>query len=618
MTSFPSFDQLSEAPQRDFNAVSRIAFFFGPENKKLFGTFHFVDGTASTDTAILLCPSLGVEYMDPYRPLRYVADYHALAGIPALRIDYHGTGDSSGVNDEPDRLQDWMLSIKLACQQLKDMSGCKRVIVFGFRFGGTLATLLAQELAIEGLILWAPVESGRQYLREIRALQMTAVNQPDTSGLLEAGGAVFVPETIAEIERIKLSHCRPKVDRILIIPRDDLPASDMLKRAWEEKGLSVTQAVYPGFANMVLEARFVQIPHMAIQKIVEWSCALAGREKVSRTFEVQGLTDTMTFPHFNSCADEQLDTAGTIQESIIRYGPNNSRLGILSGPVTSTKNNLPIVILANSGSNHRVGPNRLYVLFARALARKGYRCLRIDMDGLGDGVKSDPETENVVYMDHSSDEIHLAIESFGANYKENKYILAGLCSGAYFAFRASYDLTDVNIVECYMINPLTFHWEEGMTIDDSPAVTYAVWHSYKKSIKRPERWFKLLTGRISIKNLVTTIWDRMIILTTARIHALTLNNDKTSKKYEGKNLGKNLHCLAERNIQISFLLARDDAAYDVLMSMAGKTAKKLQKRSKLSIQFIEKADHTFSRYMPRCQAINKMVEHFENKWGSAT
>ncbi|MBI1422183.1 MAG: hypothetical protein GC149_01870 [Gammaproteobacteria bacterium] len=556
--------------------------------------------------------------MDPYRPLRYVADYHAMAGIPALRFDYHGTGDSSGLNDEADRLADWLRSIKLACQQLRDMSGCKKIIVFGFRFGGALATLVAQDLAIDGLILWAPVESGRQYLREIRALQMAALNQPDASGLLEAGGAVFVPATIAEIDKIKLCLCRPKANRILIIPRDDLPASDKLKLAWGQQGLAVDQVVYPGFANMMLEARFVQIPHAAIQKIVEWSCELAEARNVSRSFDLPFAAVVMTLPHFNSCADERPDTAGMIQESIIKYGPDNSRLGILSGPATPAKNTLPIVILANSGSNHRVGPNRLYVLFARALARKGYRCLRIDMDGLGDGAKADPESENIVYMDHSSDEIHLAIKSFGEHYKENKYILTGLCSGAYFAFRACLDLTDIDIVECHMINPLTFHWEAGMTIDDSPAVTYVNWYAYKKSIKNPASWLKLLTGRVSIKNLLTTIWNRLMILTTARIRALQNYKDKTPAKYEGKDLDKNLYCLAERNIHISFLLARDDAGYDVLMSMAGKTARKLQKRSKLSIQFIEKADHTFSRYTPRCQAINKLVEHFENKWGSNT
>lgn len=617
MTPDPLTDEQLYATGYDFSSVERIAFFFGPQNKKLFGTFHFVDGATTTDSAILLCPSLGVEYMDPYRPLRYIADYHAMAGIPALRFDYHGTGDSSGLNNEPNRLEDWMNSIKLACQQLREMSGCKKIILFGFRFGGTLATLVSQELSIDGLILWAPLESGRRYIREIRALQMTAVNQPEDTGLLEAGGAVFVPETAEEIGKIKLDMCIPKANHILLIPRDDLPANDKLKQSWEQQGLSVNQKLYQGFAEMVLEARFVRIPHTAIQKIVEWTCKISEHGTISETFNLSGLASTMSLPHFNDCTDDPSDDAGMIQESIVYYGPDRCRIGILSSPENPGKTNQPIVILANSGSNHRVGPNRLYVLLARTLARNGYRCLRIDMDGLGDSAKPDPETENIVYMNHSSDEIHLAIKSFGKNYRDNKYILMGLCSGAYFAFRASIDLLDVDIVECYMINPLTFHWEEGMTNVDSQAVTYLNWYSYKKSIRNPASWIKLFTGRVSVKNIFATVWNRLVITIFSKIESFPPYKYTTSGQQERKNLDQNLHRLADRNIHMSFLLSRDDAGYDILMSLAGKTAGKLQKKSQLTIQFIENADHTFSRYIPRCQAINKVVEHIvthSNKW----
>lgn len=613
MTSNPlAYTQLTAASP-DFSSVKRVAFYFGPAQQQLFGTYHYVDQAPATDCALLICPSLGVEYMDPYRPLRYLADYHALAGIPALRFDYHGTGDSSGLNDEAGRLDDWLHSVKLACQQLRDMSGCQKIILFGFRFGGTLATLVAQELAIDGLILWAPLENGRQYIREIRALQMAAANQPDASGLLEAGGAVFVAETVAAIEKIKLSQCRPQAEHILIIPRDDLPANDKLKQAWEQQGLAVRQELHPGFAKMVLEGRFVRIPHASIQHIVAWSGRIAQPGNGTKPVVLRDLADAMTLAHFNACADEPPADAGLIQEAVVKYGPGNSRIGILSGPLAAGENPLPIVILANSGSNHRVGPNRLYVLLARALARAGYRCLRIDMDGLGDGAKADPATENIVYMDHSSAEIRLAIESFGEHSQDNKFILMGLCSGAYFAFRASLDLTDIAIVDCYMINPLTFHWEEGMTIDDSPAVTYANWYAYKQSLKDPARWLKLLRGRVSLKNLVVTMWDRLSLLVTARLETFTASAVTDSENKAGKNLDRNLENLAQRNIQISFLLARDDAGYDVLMSMAGKTARKLQKKARLSLQFVEKADHTFSRYHPRCQAINKVLEHFKRQ-----
>ena len=45
--------------------------------------------------------------------------------------------------------------------------------------------------------------------------------------------------------------------------------------------------------------------------------------------------------------------------------------------------------------------------------------------------------------------------------------MLGLCSGAHTAFHAGLEIEDAAIGEIVMINPMQFHWVEGMSLDTS-------------------------------------------------------------------------------------------------------------------------------------------------------
>ena len=62
------------------------------------------------------------------------------------------------------------------------------------------------------------------------------------------------------------------------------------------------------------------------------------------------------------------------------------------------------------------------------------------------------------------------------------------------------------------------------------------------------------------------------------------------------------------------MLATSDPGYDILMTSAGKTARKLIKSGNIDIHMIEDADHTFSKYQPRCDAINVIVKHIAGRY----
>ena len=88
---------------------------FGPEERPLYGWVSTPAGGLVRGGAIL-CPPMGEEGRSAHRTFRRLAETLADQGIVALRFDYDGTGDSAGLQDDPDRVASWLASVEAARQ----------------------------------------------------------------------------------------------------------------------------------------------------------------------------------------------------------------------------------------------------------------------------------------------------------------------------------------------------------------------------------------------------------------------------------------------------------------------------------------------------------------------
>src|SRR5204863_3284427 len=86
-----------------------------------------------------------------------------------------------------------------------------------------------------------------------------------------------------------------------------------------------------------------------------------------------------------------------IRERAVSLHAQPDLFGIVSEPADGAATELPTIVLVNAGSAYHVGPSRLYVLLCRRLALAGFRCVRLDLSGLGDSVSADPGAENDPY-----------------------------------------------------------------------------------------------------------------------------------------------------------------------------------------------------------------------------
>lgn len=151
--------------------------FFGDKDRPLYGVYHAPLCQAPTDIAVLICNPILQEYIRSHRALRQLADQLAKAGCHVFRFDYFATGDSAGELDEAS-LEIWQQNIQQAENELRDLSGVRKISLLGLRFGATLAAL-HESTNIRQLLLWDPVVNGAEYLQQLAEMHSQMLLDPD-------------------------------------------------------------------------------------------------------------------------------------------------------------------------------------------------------------------------------------------------------------------------------------------------------------------------------------------------------------------------------------------------------------------------------------------------------
>ena len=94
-----------------------------------FGWLHPAPGSHG----VVLCNPFGYDALCTHRGWRKLAECLAASGMPALRFDYPGTGDSLGNEDDPHRIEAWIDSIGAAVRYLREGTGVTSVSLVGLR-----------------------------------------------------------------------------------------------------------------------------------------------------------------------------------------------------------------------------------------------------------------------------------------------------------------------------------------------------------------------------------------------------------------------------------------------------------------------------------------------------
>jgi len=146
-------------------------FFFGSSDKQLFGVHHPPEGVEVRDAAVLLCPSIGHEYMAAHGSLTQLGNHLARQGMHVLRFDFYGTGDSAGDIDDSS-LEQWIEDVDTAAQELRDTSGARKISAVGLRLGASIASMAgARGTELFASVLWEPVVTGADFIHDLETIE---------------------------------------------------------------------------------------------------------------------------------------------------------------------------------------------------------------------------------------------------------------------------------------------------------------------------------------------------------------------------------------------------------------------------------------------------------------
>jgi pimeloyl-ACP methyl ester carboxylesterase len=163
-------------------------------------------------------------------------------------------------------------------------------------------------------------------------------------------------------------------------------------------------------------------------------------------------------------------------EQAVRFGASGALVGIVTRPEVVTE--APAFVMLNAGVLHRIGPHRLHVELARALATIGLASIRFDFSGIGD---SGPRTDPLPARQAAVEETREAMEVLESAVGCRRFVVAGLCSGADVALRTA--VRDPRVVGAVLIDGLPYRsWQ------------FFVRH-YTRRLFRLSSWRNVLSGR---------------------------------------------------------------------------------------------------------------------------
>lgn len=564
------------APQAEAPLRTAIPGYLGDPARPRFAWLHRPPAPATVGMVIV--PPFGFESICSHRTMRHLAESAAIAGIAAVRIDLDGTGDSAGSDHDAGRWEAWLSSIDDACNLLL-AQGVQRLVLAGIRLGGALAAQAALRRGdIDGLVTIAAVVSGKAYLRETRVLQMAMDLAPAPTpmaddGTQEVAGFAITAATRTSITAVDLltTHACP-ARAILVIDRDDLPPQAALVEKFRACGAQVEHLRLPGYPEMMLEPHRTEIP----EAIIEASVAFAGRIGDSMVADRPVPVDSGIAFGRDACFD-------AIEEQAIELDPH--LFGIATRPRTGTPSRA--VLLLNAGAIGRIGPNRMHVELARRIASSGSLVLRLDLSGMGDSTPREGADENVVYSEHAITDVGVAVAWARAQDVED-VVVVGLCSGAYHAYKAA--VAGQAIDRIVLINPLTFDYTPGMSLDSAAFHVTAQTQLYKASLRKASSWKKLLSGEVRIGPIVRVLLRRVGVL--ARHHMRNLLRSSGVRMHD--DLGTDLITLAQRGVALRFIFSASDPGRKLLLEQGGSVVGSLMGQGVLEMEVIDGANHTFT------------------------
>lgn len=416
----------------------------------MFAMYHAPAAAQTRPLAVLFCAPFGWQDMGSY-PIRHIwVQRLASAGHPVLRFDLPGTGQSAGGPGDPEQLRSWLQAIVETACWLRYASGSSRVAAIGLGLGALLTLhALAEDAAIDDLVLWGLPPSGRALTRSLLAfakLQKTASENDGSvlpTGWLQSGGYVLSSETLSDLGALQPGETAVgRLRRALLLDQDGAAVDAALAQHLRQAGVDVQTAPGPGYAAMLHSPhspQFSIVPDATIATVEAWlEPEQAATPPPNQTIPV---TDDQL--EIESDGTMVREHAFTIARSA------GTMFGVLAEPAEPPSHPSDICLIClPTWAERCIGPNRQWVELARRHAARGIAVLRIDLQGIGDsdGVANAAKAPLSIFDRDRIAQIRRVMDALEETGHGPRFLLVGLCAGGYWAQQAAVDERVVGVL----------------------------------------------------------------------------------------------------------------------------------------------------------------------------
>jgi dienelactone hydrolase len=303
------------------------------------------------------------------------------------------------------------------------------------------------------------------------------------------------------------------------------------------------------------------------------------------------------------------------RERVVRFGRGQGLVGILTVP-RSVRPGVPHVVFVNAGIVHRVGPNRLYVDMARALASLGYPVLRFDLSGIGDSAAADDgallsggslsgaSLSGGSLNDSAVADVQTALDFLAESRDAASFLLFGLCSGANYSLLTAF--ADPRVVGTMLIDPTTSRTRRGEMIH------------LARRLRHLATWGTLLTLR-------HPAWRRSLghLRSLAVLRAATEESGEraapTEQAPSKADVCASLQRLVDRGVELMMVFTGGvNQVYNYRGQLFDLLPAGFDFRGRLRLEYMPRTDHTVSDGPSRAQLFAAVGEWITRRFPGST
>jgi pimeloyl-ACP methyl ester carboxylesterase len=213
-----------------------------------------------------------------------------------------------------------------------------------------------------------------------------------------------------------------------------------------------------------------------------------------------------------------------------------------------------------------------------------------------------------LYAMHSVDDVRAAVDLLQQRYGLRRVVLIGVCSGAYLSFHSA--LQDPRVDAIAMVNPQTFTWHEGDSLQLRSRQSIRSVRFYWERLFEAATWVRLLKGHIDTRRIMSGLAAILRKRLASRMPALG-----AAAPAPELNVKSSFRGLLHRGVRILLIYSGEDGGLNEMEAWLGKDAAALRRYDNFQLEIVDGADHTLTPRWAQRQLLRMLVQKLTHVCG---